>query len=72
MQCMILFPGRDGRLPNAEDMRKAGFVLSAALGPVRPEGHDAGAGVALAAEEHPAYSGPPGAESPSGTGTPTG
>lgn len=49
MQCMILFPGRDGRLPSAEELRRAGFVLSAALGrePVRA--------LALAAEDQPQY-----------------
>lgn len=67
MQCMILFPGRDGRLPSAEEMRRAGFVLSAAMG--RGQAGAPGAGVALAAEEHATFSrtqagglGPPGAE----------
>jgi len=49
MQCMILFPGRDGRLPSAEELRRAGFVLSTALGreTVREP--------ALAAEAPPVY-----------------
>ena len=48
MQCMILFPGRDGRLPSVEEMRRAGFVLSTALG--QAQDGAVGAGVALAAE----------------------
>lgn len=55
MQCMILFPGRDGRLPSADEMRRAGFVLSAAMG--RGQTCGAGAGVALAAEEHAVFAG---------------
>ncbi len=49
MQCMILFPGRDGRLPSAEELRRAGFVLSSALGR-EPEG-----ALALAAEDRQGY-----------------
>lgn len=56
MQCMILFPGRDGRLPSAEELRRAGFVLSSALGrePVGP--------LALAAEDRQGYGADRGAE----------
>lgn len=63
MQCMILFPGRDGRLPSAEEMRNAGFVLSAALGGVVGGVCAAGAEPALAAEEPAAYPAQPAAES---------
>lgn len=58
MQCMILFPGHDGRLPSPEEMRSAGFVLSAALGRGRAE--PPGAGPAMAAEEPGPYGAPSG------------
>lgn len=61
MQCMILFPGRDGRLPSAEEMRRAGFVLSKALGLGQVRlGTPEGVAPALAAEEPAAYPGSPG------------
>lgn len=69
MHCIILFPGPDGRLPTANQLRRAGFRLSAAA--PDPEGEksmaDAGlsgpyeqggespAAVALAAEESSPY-----------------
>lgn len=36
MQCMILLPGQGGRLPSAEELSRAGFALSAALGRREP------------------------------------
>ena len=67
MQCMILFPGRDGGLPSVEEMRRAGFVLSAALGRAQAGAdHGEGAGAALAAEGPAAYPAPPGPEPLSG------
>ncbi len=73
MQCMILFPGRDGRLPSAEEMRRAGFVLSAALGREQAgENPAGGAALALAAEEPAAYPAPPGPEPSPGSDAATG
>jgi hypothetical protein len=31
MHCIILFPGADGRLPTARQLRQAGFHVSAAV-----------------------------------------
>ena len=73
MQCMILFPGRDGRLPSAEEMRRAGFVLSAALGRGQAEKDLAEvAGLALAAEEPARYAALPGPEPSPGSDAATG
>mgnify|MGYP001806347037 CR=1 FL=1 len=33
MHCIILFPGPEGRLPTARQLRRAGFRVSAAVGP---------------------------------------
>lgn len=61
MQCMILFPGHDGRLPSADELRRAGlqFVLSAALGRAQA-GADPGEGLARAAEDPAVYPALPG------------
>lgn len=33
MHCIILFPGPEGRLPTARQLRRAGFRVSVAVGP---------------------------------------
>lgn len=49
MHCIILFPGPEGRLPTARQLRRAGFRVSVAVGPpaeAQEEGLGWGSGLA--------------------------
>jgi hypothetical protein len=72
MQCIIILPDEDNRLPTAQQLRQAGFRVSTAVA-VTPRDQEGthgqraphrGMAVALAAEEHAPYPTPQ--ESPGG------
>jgi hypothetical protein len=66
MQCIIILPREDNRLPTAQQLSQAGFRVSAAVAATPGEQEDkhrqhaphSGMAVALAAEEHAPYPSP--------------
>jgi len=64
MHCIILLPDAIGRMPTAQELRRRGFTVSAAVAlPIPPLAEGAGVmeptqALALAAEEPAAYARP--------------